>query len=147
MKKIHGWNDIPTGYVQEEDFHLAPIWLRLLASLKYFEKYAYPVAVKRGLIKRWKIQPDESGPEFSWNEGIKYINAPYPGFSYGNPIEIQMRKSKVRLSNFSIKLLALLGFFKSILMAIIIGLFSTKWSRNRKTSYVKAKIAAAKSKY
>ena len=74
-KTIHGWNDIPAGYVQEEDLHLAPVWLRVMARIKVVEKFAYPIAVKKGLVKRWKIQPSEIEPDFflgGWNSIFQY---------------------------------------------------------------------------
>lgn len=144
-KIIHGWNDIPIGYVQEEEFHLAPIWLRTLARIKYFEKYAYPIAIKKGLVKRWKIEPDKSAPEFSWSEGIQYINAQYPGLSYGSPIEIQFKKSNYEFSRFPLRFFSILIILKSVLGVLISGVFSTKWGRNRKTTYIKSKIAKSKS--
>ena len=144
-KIIHGWNDIPIGYVQEEEFHLAPIWLRTLARIKYLEKYAYPIAVKKGLVKRWKIEPNKGAPEFSWSEGIQYINSQYPGFSYGSPIEIQLKKNNFELSRFPIRIISILFILKSVLGSFISSIFSTKWGRNRKTTYIKAKIAESKS--
>lgn len=142
---IRGWNDIPDGYVQEEDFHLAPLWLRILARITFFEKYAYPIAAKKGLIKRWRIEPIDNCPEFFWRDGIKYINTTYPGFNHGSSIQIDMKKFKIKLPSFLIVafsfLISILVFIKTLIMSP----FRTKWGSNKKTSYIKAKIASSKS--
>lgn len=142
---IRGWNDIPDGYVQEEDFHLAPLWLRILARITFFEKYAYPFAVKKGLIKRWRIEPIDNGPEFFWRDGIKYINATYPGFSHGSPIEIKINKSKIYLPSFLIIAFSFLVSISVFIKTLVLSPFRTKWGSNKKTSYIKAKIASSKS--
>lgn len=143
-KIIRGWNDIPEGYVQEEDFHLAPLWLRALARTRFLEKYAYPMAIKRGLVRRWKIEPEENGPEFSWLDGIQYMNSQYPGYSYGSPIEFQMKKTPIKIPFFLMQAYAFLQMFKSFLSAVIGGIFATRWGRARKTTYMKQKILTAK---
>jgi hypothetical protein len=143
-KIIRGWNDIPEGYVQEEDFHLAPLWLRTLARIKYFEKFAYPAAVKKGLVRRWKIEPDENAPEFSWSDGIQYLNSEYPGFKYGSPIEVKMKKTKIPLPFFLLRIASFFLLLWSFITAPFFTLFATKWGRNRKSEYMKSKISAQK---
>ena len=143
-KTIHGWNDIPAGYVQEVDFHLAPIWLRALARTTYFERFAYPIAVKKGLVKRWKIEPDEVKPEFFWSDGIQYFNADYPGFKHSSPIEFEMKKTRIKFPFFILRLISILILTKTFTQILFFGLFGTKWGRDRKTTYIKEKINAQK---
>ena len=139
---IRGWNDIPEGYVQEEDLHLAPLWLRTLARIKYFEKFAYPAAVKKGLVRRWKIQPNPAEPEFFWSDGIQYLNSEYPGFLFGTPIEVKMKKTSFPLPFFLLRIASYFLLLWSFISASFFELFATKWGRNRKSEYMKSKISA-----
>ena len=143
-RKIHGWNDIPEGYIQEEDFHLAPLWLRALARTIYFEKYAYPMAVKKGLVSRWAIKPIESNPQTFWSEGIKYINSTYPGLEFGSPIFINLKKSRLLIPN---TILVVFSFILSglrFLAEVFTQPLRTRWGSQMRTSYFKAKIEAAR---
>ena len=143
-KTIHGWNDIPAGYVQEEDFHLAPVWLRAMARIKIVEKFAYPIAVKKGLVKRWKIEPSEFEADFFWSDGIQYINSQYPGIQHGSEIEFELKKTRFNTPFAILKIYSILLIFKSFFNVLFNGMFSTRWGRNKKTEYMKAKIAASK---
>lgn len=44
-----GWSVLPDDCVVEFKFEAGPKWLRILAHTPYFERFAYPAAVKRGL--------------------------------------------------------------------------------------------------
>lgn len=143
-KTIHGWNDIPAGYVQEEDFHLAPVWLRVLARIKLVEKFAYPIAVKKGLVKRWKIEPSEFEPEFFWSEGIQYFNTQYPGMQQGSKIEFEMKRTRFNIPFNLLRIFSILLIIKSFFSLLFTGMFATRWGRNRKSEYMKAKITASK---
>lgn len=140
-KTIRGWNDIPTGYVQDVDFHLAPLWLRVLARTTFFEKYAYPIAVKKGLVKRWKIEADAVEPDFFWSNGIQYFNTEYPGFKHGSPIEFNMKKTRVQVPFFILQLISIFMLIKSFIQILFFGIFGTKWGRDKKSEYIKAKIS------
>lgn len=48
-----GWNVLPAGCVVEFKFEDGPRWLEILALIPYFERFAYPIAVKRGLGILW----------------------------------------------------------------------------------------------
>jgi hypothetical protein len=50
---LHGWNDLPDDCVAEFKFEDGPRWIRILALTPYFERFAYPVAVRRGLGILW----------------------------------------------------------------------------------------------
>ena len=143
---IRGWNDIPKGYVQEEDFHLGPLWLRFLARIKIIERFAYPIAIKKGLVKRWRIYPNSHGPKSFWEDGIEYLGAEYPGFANGGSIEFDMKRTKYRFPVFALRLFTIGLFAKAIISGILGGIFSTRWGSNRKTEHMKQKIASSKSK-
>jgi len=143
-KTIHGWNDIPAGYVQEEDLHLAPVWLRVMARIKVVEKFAYPIAVKKGLVKRWKIQPSEIEPDFFWADGIQYFNTQYPGFQHGSAIEFEMKPTRFNFPLALLRIFSILLIIKSFISVIFSGIFATRWGQNKKSEYMKAKIAASK---
>ena len=145
-RKIRGWNDIPDGYVQEEDLFLAPIWLRFIARIKYLERFAYPIAVKKGLVKRWKIKPDHNAPEFFWKEGIQYIGGEYPGYLHGSGNTLGFRQTKFKIPFTLLKIFGFLVFIGGMFRTIFSSLYSTRWGRNKKTDYMKARIAASKIK-
>ena len=48
-----GWNDSSIDFYTEIDFKSAPSWIRFLALTPVLEKYAYPVAVRRGFGTIW----------------------------------------------------------------------------------------------
>jgi hypothetical protein len=48
-----GWDDASLNLVTEIDFKSSPFWVRLLALTPFVEKYAYPVAVRRGFGTIW----------------------------------------------------------------------------------------------
>jgi hypothetical protein len=48
-----GWNDASLDSVTEIDFKSSPKWLRFLALTPVVEKYAYPIAVRRGFATIW----------------------------------------------------------------------------------------------
>jgi len=53
MKELLGWNIIPANCSAEVDFENAPKWLKALALTPFFERFAYPIAVRRGLGVIW----------------------------------------------------------------------------------------------
>ena len=48
-----GWNDDSVNSITDIDFTRSPFWLRLIALTPVFEKYAYPIAVRRGFGTIW----------------------------------------------------------------------------------------------
>lgn len=48
-----GWDDASLNLVTEIDFKSSPFWVRLLALTPVVEKYAYPVAIRRGFGTIW----------------------------------------------------------------------------------------------
>lgn len=48
-----GWNDASLDSVTEIDFKSSPWWLQFLALTPVVEKYAYPIAVRRGFATIW----------------------------------------------------------------------------------------------
>ena len=52
MSKV-GWDDASLNSVTEIDFKSSPFWVRLLALTPVVEKYAYPIAVRRGYGTIW----------------------------------------------------------------------------------------------
>jgi hypothetical protein len=142
---IRGWNDIPEGYVQDEDFHLGPLWLRILARIKIIERFAYPIAVKKGLVKRWKIYPVSTDPNSYWEQGIEYVGGEYPGFANSGAIEFKMKRTKYKFPVFVLRLITVGLFVRAIINGVLGGIYKTRWGSNRKTAHVKEKIAAYKS--
>jgi hypothetical protein len=72
--RLAGWNDIPRGYGAEFDLAQAPLWLRAWFKTPLLDRFAYPVAVRRGygwLTKQptldaapigddgWQVRPDD----------------------------------------------------------------------------------------
>lgn len=143
-RTIRGWNDIPAGYVQEEDFHLAPVWLRVMARIKFVEKFAYPIAVKKGLVKRWKIEPSDLEADFFWSDGIQYFNSQYPGIQHGSAIEFELKPTRFNIPFTLLKFFSIFLIIKSLISVLFTGMFATRWGRNKKSQYMKAKIAASK---
>ena len=48
--KLKGWNEIPDGFDLEIVFDSGPKWLEFLALTPFFERFAYPIGVNKGLI-------------------------------------------------------------------------------------------------
>ena len=57
---ITGGDDTPSDAIVKFDFHNTSLWLRALARVPFFEKFAYPIAVKRGLGTIWFPEISES---------------------------------------------------------------------------------------
>jgi len=53
IMSIVGWNDASINSVTEIDFKSSPLWIRLLALTPVVEKFAYPIAVRRGYGTIW----------------------------------------------------------------------------------------------
>jgi hypothetical protein len=53
IMSLVGWNDSSLDFYTEIDFKSTPSWIRLLALTPVVEKYAYPVAVRRGFGTIW----------------------------------------------------------------------------------------------
>lgn len=51
--KINGWNQTPNGYISSFDFSNAPSYLKFLAYLPFFERFAYPIAIRQGYGTLW----------------------------------------------------------------------------------------------
>ena len=51
--KFKGWDDSPSDFQCEFNFHRGPKWLLLLSHIPYFERYAYPKAIELGLAEAW----------------------------------------------------------------------------------------------
>lgn len=50
---LAGWDDASLNSVTEINFKSAPLWVRLLALTPVVEKFAYPIAVRRGFGTIW----------------------------------------------------------------------------------------------
>lgn len=48
-----GWNVLPNDCAAEFKFDDGPSWLKVLALTPYFDRFAYPIAVRRGLGILW----------------------------------------------------------------------------------------------
>ncbi len=46
---LEGWSEVPEGYAASFEWKHAPTWLRILGSLPYADRFAFPVMVKKGL--------------------------------------------------------------------------------------------------
>lgn len=64
-----GWDDASTDLVAKIDFESAPFWLRVLARTPLVEKYAYPIAVGRGLGTIWIQKDSEKDKNFFSDQG------------------------------------------------------------------------------
>lgn len=74
---ITGWNDTPSDAITKFDFHNTSLWLRALARVPFFERYAYPIAVKRGLGTIWFPDISDINFEHFLNLGWK-VNSGLP---------------------------------------------------------------------
>ena len=52
---LPGWSESFGNFQEEIRFEVAPLWLRALSRTIYFERFAYPIALKRGLGFLWPI--------------------------------------------------------------------------------------------
>lgn len=52
-----GWDDASLDTFSKIDFTSSPLWLRLLALTPVLEKFAYPIAIRRGFGTIW-VQRD-----------------------------------------------------------------------------------------
>lgn len=62
--RLAGWNDIPEGYQPWFEIDRAPLWLRWWFRTPVVEKFAYPVAVRRGfgnLTAQPELLPEQLG--------------------------------------------------------------------------------------
>jgi len=46
--RLEGWNSVPRGYGATFDLSSAPVWLRIWFAVPLVDRFAYPVAVRRG---------------------------------------------------------------------------------------------------
>ena len=60
--RLVGWNDIPDGYGADFDLHDAPLWLRVWFHTPFLDRFAYPVAVRRGYGWLTRQPEREPGP-------------------------------------------------------------------------------------
>lgn len=84
--RLAAWNDFPNRGEVEIKFENGPNWLKLLARLPYFERFAYPAALRRGLgilwcesltqyenddlsMQGWIVHPREKSKEERFTEG------------------------------------------------------------------------------
>ncbi len=58
--KTAWWDQLPDNYLTDFQFENGPKWLRTLALTPYFERFAYPIAIKRGLGVIWCSQAKET---------------------------------------------------------------------------------------
>jgi len=58
-----GWNVLPDDCMAEFKFEDGPRWLKVLALTPYFDRFAYPIAVKRGLGILWSAKVSQSERE------------------------------------------------------------------------------------
>lgn len=143
-KTILGWNDIPDGYFQVVDFYKAPTALRLLANLKIAEKYAYPLAARKGLISRWAITKDDTCPEVFYENSIKYINKELSGEYEGGSESFDFIPSSKNM-NFRFQVYKARFMMLGILIkAILRGRFQSRWGAEKKDDFIKAKVEAAR---
>jgi len=63
IMSLVGWDDASLDSLTEIDFKSSPFWVRLLALTPVFEKYAYPIAVRRGFGTIWI--PKDSAADLS----------------------------------------------------------------------------------
>lgn len=62
--RLVGWNDIPDGFASSFEISRAPLWLRLWFRTPVLDKFARPVAVRRGfgyLAPDAKLAPEQLG--------------------------------------------------------------------------------------
>ncbi len=46
---MEGWNHIPHGYGAIFNFESGPAWLRIWIQIPFVDRFAYPIAVRKGL--------------------------------------------------------------------------------------------------
>jgi hypothetical protein len=46
--RLEGWNHIPLGYSARFELDAAPRWLRVWFHTPFVDRFAYPLAVRRG---------------------------------------------------------------------------------------------------
>jgi len=54
------WSEIPADFYPEFNFHRGPLWLRVLARTPVLDRYAYPIAMKKGLCDLWPTNEQAS---------------------------------------------------------------------------------------
>lgn len=76
---LESWNRIPDGYGADFDLQGAPWWLRVWFHTPFVDRFAYPIAVRRGygwlsqhpglttgrlasVPRGWRIRPDNYQP-------------------------------------------------------------------------------------
>ncbi|MDP1719725.1 MAG: hypothetical protein Q8L08_01810 [Candidatus Nanopelagicaceae bacterium] len=64
-----GWNVLPDDCVAEFNFDDGPSWLKALALTPYFDRFAYPIAVRRGLGVLWGTTFSQSQREMLGSSG------------------------------------------------------------------------------
>lgn len=47
------WDDTPRNYYANFNFHRGPYWLLILARTPILDRFAYPIALKKGLGEMW----------------------------------------------------------------------------------------------
>jgi hypothetical protein len=69
-----GWDDASINSVTEIDFKSSPFWIRLLALTPVIEKYAYPIAVRRGYGTIWISNDSEIDIDLFISQGWQVKN-------------------------------------------------------------------------
>ncbi len=99
--RLVGWNEIPDGYGSWFDISRAPLWLQLWFRTPVLDKFAYPVAVRRGfgyltpepglppeqlgeVGPGWRIAPD--GP------GTPSVVTPYRSIAHPGALRRRRRR-------------------------------------------------------
>jgi hypothetical protein len=62
---LEGWNSIPRGYGASFELEGAPVWLRTWLHAPFIDRFAYPLAIRRGfgvLTPHRGCPPEERGP-------------------------------------------------------------------------------------
>jgi hypothetical protein len=67
---LEGWNHLPAGYGAHFELSNAPWWLRAWFNVPFVDRFAYPVAVRRGFgvltpSPGWPVE-DRETPEPDW---------------------------------------------------------------------------------
>lgn len=70
---IIGWDDAPSDAITNIDFSASSLWLRALARVPFFERYAYPIAVKKGFATIWFPKISDEIFDQLQNRGWKVI--------------------------------------------------------------------------
>ena len=66
---LTGWNDIPSNAITKFDFDQASSWLKFLARVPFFERFSYPIVVKKGLATIWFEDDIEKYQDYFFNSG------------------------------------------------------------------------------